>query len=356
MPTAGRPVKPSTVATSDPTGIQRVGQARGIAMRLPRRRFLQAAAGAVACSTTSHTASAQRYPSRPVHIIVGYPAGGPQDVVARLIAQWLSQRLGLQFIVDNRAGAGGNVGAEMVVNAAPDGYSLLLAGSPNVINITLYGKLNFVFLRDIVPVAAIMRVPLVLEVNPSVPADTVPDFIACVRANPGKINFASAGIGTPQHAAGELFKMMTGLNMLHVPYRGGAPALVDLMAGAVQVMFDTTPASIPFIRAGKLRPLGVTTAMRWSGLPDVPTIAEFVPGFEATSWYGIGAPRHVPPAIVDRLNAEINAGVADATLRARLADLGGAMLPGTPAEFGQLLAEEAAKWGKVVAFAGMRAE
>jgi tripartite-type tricarboxylate transporter receptor subunit TctC len=211
-------------------------------------------------------------------------------------------------------------------------------------------------LRDIVPVAAIMRVPLVLEVNPSVPAHTVPEFIACVRANPGNINFASAGIGTPQHAAGELFKMMTGVNMLHVPYRGVAPALVDLMAGEVQVMFDTTPASIPFIQAGKLRPLGVTTAMRWSGLPDLPSIAEFVPGFEAASWYGIGAPRRTPPAIVDRLNAEINAGLADAALRARLADLGGAMLPGSPAAFGQMFAEEAEKWGKVVAFAGMRAE
>jgi len=325
-------------------------------MRLPRRRFLEAAVGAVAFSTTSPAAAAQIYPSRPVHIIVGYPAGGPQDVVARLISQWLSERLGQQFIVDNRAGAGGNVGAEMVVNAPPDGYSLLLTGSPNVINITLYDKLNFVFLRDIVPVAAIMRVPLVLEVNPSLPARTVPEFIAYVRANPGKINFASAGIGTPQHAAGELFKMMTGVNMLHVPYRGGAPALVDLMAGEVQVMLDTTPASMPFIQAGKLRALGVTTAMRWSGLPELPTIAEFVPGFEATSWYGIGAPKHTPSAIVERLNAEINAGLAEAALRTRLAELGGAMLPGSPAEFGQLLAEEAAKWGKVVAFAGMRAQ
>jgi tripartite-type tricarboxylate transporter receptor subunit TctC len=325
-------------------------------MRLPRRRFLQLAAGAVAFPAISRRAAAQLYPSRPVHIIVGYPAGGPQDVVARLIAQWLSERLGQQFIVDNRAGAGGNLGAEMVVNATPDGYSLLLAGSPNVINITLYDKLNFVFLRDIAPVAAIMRVPLVLEVHPSVPAHTVPEFIAYVRANPGRINFASAGIGTPQHAAAELFKMMTGLDMLHVPYRGGAPALTDLMAGAVQVMFDTTPASISFIRAGKLRPLGITTETRWSGLPDVPAIADFVPGYEATSWYGIGAPRNTPPAIINRLNAEINAGLADAALKARLADLGGTMLPGSPAAFGQILAEEAAKWGKVVAFAGMRAE
>jgi tripartite-type tricarboxylate transporter receptor subunit TctC len=325
-------------------------------MRLPRRRFLQLAAGAVAIPAISRRAAAQLYPSRPVHIIVGYPAGGPQDVVARLIAQWLSERLGQQFIVDNRAGAGGNLGAEMVVNATPDGYSLLLAGSPNVINITLYDKLNFVFLRDIVPVAAIMRVPLVLEVHPSVPAHTVPEFIAYVRANPGRINFASAGIGTPQHAAAELFKMMTVLDMLHVPYRGGAPALTDLMAGAVQVMFDTTPASISFIRAGKLRPLGITTETRWSGLPDVPAIADFVPGYEATSWYGIGAPRNTPPAIINRLNTEINAGLADPALKARLADLGGTMLPGSPAAFGQMLAEEAAKWGKVVAFAGMRAE
>jgi tripartite-type tricarboxylate transporter receptor subunit TctC len=325
-------------------------------MKLPRRRFLHLAAAAAALPAVARIARAQTYPARPVRIIVGYPAGGPQDIVARLMGQWLSERLGRQFVIDNRSGAGGNIGAETVVNAPPDGYTLLLVGSPNAINASLYDKLTFVFLRDIVPVAAIARVPLVLEVHPSVPVRTVPEFIAYVRANPGNVNFASAGIGTPQHVAGELFKMMTGISMLHVPYRGAAPALTDMVGGQVQVMFDTTPASISFIRAGKLRPLAVTTAARWNGLPDIPTVGDFVPGYEANSWYGIGAPRNTPAEIVEELNKEINAALADPTMKARLADLGGTMLPGSPAEFGKLLAEETEKWGKVVKFAGLKPE
>src|SRR5260370_28774 len=325
-------------------------------MKLPRRRFLYLAAGAAALPAVSRFAWAQAYPARPVRIIVGCPAGRPQDIVARLMGQWLSERLGRKFVIDNRSGAGGNIGAETVVNAPPDGYTLLLVGSPNAINASLYDKLTFVFLRDIVPVAAIARVPLVLEVHPSVPVRTVPEFIAYVRANPGNVNFASAGIGTPQHVAGELFKMMTGISMLHVPYRGAAPALTDMVGGQVQVMFDTTPASISFIRAGKLRPLAVTTAARWNGLPDIPTVGDFVPGYEANSWYGIGAPRNTPAEIVEELNKEINAALADPTMKARLADLGGTMLPGSPAEFGKLLAEETEKWDKVVKFAGLKPE
>jgi tripartite-type tricarboxylate transporter receptor subunit TctC len=325
-------------------------------MKLPRRQFLQLAAGVAALPVVSRVARAQTYPRRPVRVVVGYPAGGPQDIVARLTGQWLSERLGQQFVIDNRSGAGGNIGAEAVVNAPPDGYTLLLVGSPNVINASLYDKLNFVFLRDIVPVAAIARVPLVLEVHPSVPVRTVPEFIAYVRANPGEVNFASAGIGTPQHVAGELFKMMTGVNMLHVPYRGAAPALTDMVGGQVQVMFDTTPASISFIRAGKLRPLAVTTATRWEGLPDIPTVGDFVPGYEANSWYGVGVPKNTPAEIVEKLNKEINTGLADPTIRARLADLGGTMLPGSPAEFGKLLADETEKWAKVVKFSGMKPE
>jgi tripartite-type tricarboxylate transporter receptor subunit TctC len=325
-------------------------------MKPPRRQFLHLAAGAAALAAASRIAWAQTYPRRPVRVVVGYPAGGPQDIVARLTGQWLSERLGQQFVIDNRSGAGGNVGVEAVVNAPPDGYTLLLVGSPNVINASLYDKLNFVFLRDIVPVAAIARVPLVLEVHPSVPVRTVPEFIAYVRANPGEVNFASAGIGTPQHVAGELFKMMTGVSMLHVPYRGAAPALTDMVGGQVQVMFDTTPASISFIRAGKLRPLAVTTATRWDGLPDIPTVGDFVPGYEANSWYGVGVPKNTPAEIVEKLNKEINTGLADPTIRARLADLGGTMLPGSPAEFGKLLADETEKWAKVVKFSGMKPE
>ena len=274
----------------------------------------------------------------------------------RLIAQWLSERLGQSFIVENRPGAGGNIGAEAVAHATPDGYTLLSVSSPNAINATLYDNLNFDFIRDIAPVASIIRVPLVMEVNPSVPVNTVPEFIAYAKANPGKISYASGGIGTPQHVAAELFKMMTGVTMVHVPYRGAAPGLMDLIAGQVQVMFDTTPASMAQIRAGKTRPLAVTTLTRADVLPDLPTVAAFVPGYEAISWFGIGAPANTPTAIVDRLNGEINAGIADPKIKARLLDLGGTVMPGSPADFRKFIAAETEKWAKVIRFADIKPE
>jgi tripartite-type tricarboxylate transporter receptor subunit TctC len=325
-------------------------------MKLARRTLLRLAAGAVASPTISRIASAQIYPARPVHLIVGFAAGGPQDIVMRLMAQWLSERLGQSFIVENRTGAGGNVGAEAVAHAPPDGYTLLSVSSPNAINATLYDNLNFNFLRDIAPVGGVIRTPLILEVNLAFPVATVPEFIAYAKANPGKISYASGGVGTPQHVSAELFKMMTGVNMVHVPYRGAAPALVDLMAGQVQVMFDTTPASMPLIRSGRTRPLAVTTATRAAVLPDLPTVADFVPGFEATSWFGIGAPTNTPAQIVTALNREINAGIADPAIKARLLDLGGTLLTGSPADFGDLFVAETAKWSKVIKFADMRAE
>jgi tripartite-type tricarboxylate transporter receptor subunit TctC len=325
-------------------------------MSFRRRRFLQLAAAALAAPALPRLAGALDYPTRPVRLIVGFPAGGPQDIVARLVGQWLGERLGQQIIVENRSGAGGNIGAEVVVNAAPDGHTLLLVGSPNAINASLYDKLNFVFLRDIAPVAGIARVPLVMEVNPSVPVRTVPEFIAYAKTIPGKINFASAGNGTPQHVAGELFKLMTGVSMQHVPYRGAAPALTDLIGGQIQVMLDTTPASIGYIRAGRLRPLAVTTATRWSGLPDIPTVSDTVPGFEATSWYGIGAPRSTPAEIVERLNREVNAVLANAGNMARLADLGGTVMTGSAADFGVFAAQETEKWAKVVKASGAKPE
>ena len=291
---------------------------------------------------------------RPVHLIVGFPAGGPQDIVMRLIGQWLSERLGQSFIIENRPGASGNVGAETVVRATPDGYTLLSVSSPNAINATLYKNLNFNFIRDIAPVASIMRVPLVMEVNPSVPVKTVPEFIAYAKANPGKVNYASAGIGTPQHVSAEMFKMMTGVEMVHVPYRGAAPALTDLIGGQVQVMIDTTPASMQHIRSGRLRPLAVTTAARADVLPDLPTVGDFVPGYEATSWFGIGAPKDTPPEVVATLNKEINAAIADPKIKARLIDLGGTVLPGSPADFGKLIAAETEKWAKVIKFSGAK--
>jgi tripartite-type tricarboxylate transporter receptor subunit TctC len=326
----------------------------GIAMKLFRRQVLHLAAGAAALPFVSRVARAQTYPIRPVHLIVGFPAGGPQDIVMRLIGQWLSERLGQSFVIDNRPGAGGNVGAEAVVHAAPDGYTLLSVSSPNAINATLYKNLNFNFIRDIAPVASIMRVPLVMEVNPSVPVKTVPEFIAYAKANPGKINYASAGIGTPQHVSAEMFKMMTGVDMVHVPYRGAAPALMDLIGGQVQVMIDTTPASMAYIRAGKLRPLAVTTATRADVLPDLPTVGDFVPGYEATSWFGIGVPKNTPAEIIEKLNKEINAAVGDPKIKARLIDLGGTVLPGSPADFGKLIADETEKWAKVVKFSGAK--
>ena len=323
-------------------------------MKLLRRQFLYLAAGTAALPAVSCIAWAQTYPTRPVHLIVGFPAGGPQDIVMRLIGQWLSERLGQSFVIENRPGASGNVGAEAVVRAAPDGYTLLSVSSPNAINATLYNNLNFNFIRDISPVASIMRVPLVMEVNPSVPVKTVPEFIAYAKANPGKINYASAGIGTPQHVSAEMFKMMTGVNMVHVPYRGAAPALTDLIGGQVQVMIDTTPASMAHIRSGRLRPLAVTTATRADVLPDLPTVGDFVPGYEATSWFGIGAPKNTPAEIIEKLNKEINAAIADPKIKARLVDLGGTVLPGSPADFGKLIADETEKWAKVIKFSGAK--
>jgi len=325
-------------------------------MKLPRRKFLHLAAAAAALPAASHVAWAETYPARPVHLIVGFAAGGPQDIVMRLIGQWLSERLGQSIIVENRPGAGGNVGAEAVAHAVPDGYTLLSVSSPNAINATLYDNLNFNFIRDIAPVGSVMRTPLVMEVNLTVPVNSVPEFIAYAKANPGKISYASGGVGTPQNVSAELFKMMTGVKMVHVPYRGAAPALVDLMAGQVQVMFDTTPASMPLIRAGRLRPLAVTTATRADVLPDLPTVADFVPGYEATSWFGVGAPANTPTEIVGTLNGEINAALADPKIKARLLDLGGTLLPGSPADFRKLIASETEKWAKVIKFADMKAE
>jgi len=289
-----------------------------------------------------------------VHLIVGFPAGGPQDIVMRLMCQWLSERLGQSFIVENKPGASGNVGAETVVRAAPDGYTLLSVSSPNAINASLYQHLNYNFIRDIEPVASNTRTPLVMEVNPSVPVKTVPEFIAYAKAHPGKLNMASGGIGNSTHMAGELFKMMTGVNLLHVPYRGSAPAINDLLGGQVQVMFDLMASSIGHIRAGKLRALGVTTATRSAALPDVPAIGEFVPGYEASAVGGIGVPKGTAAEIVNKLNAEINAALADPKMNSRFADLGVAPVPGSPADFGKLIAAETDKWAKVIKFAGIK--
>jgi tripartite-type tricarboxylate transporter receptor subunit TctC len=309
---------------------------------------------ALAALAGSGPARALDYPVRPVHLVVGYPAGGTTDILARLVGQYLSERLGQQFIIDNRAGAGNNIGTEVVMNAAPDGYTLLLVNPANAINATLYEKLPFNFIRDVAPVAGIIRVPNVMEVNPEVPVKTVAEFVAYAKANPGKVNMASSGNGTSIHVSGELFKMMAKVDMLHVPYRGSAPALTDLMGGQVQVLFDNMPSSIEYIRAGKLRALAVTTAARSEALPGVPTVGETVPGYEASAWFGLGAPKGTPAEVVDKLNAAVNAGLADPKLKARLADLGGTMLVGTPADFGKLIAEETEKWAKVVKFSGAR--
>ena len=318
-------------------------------MKLPhRRQFLHLAAGAAALPAVSRVARAQAYPTRPVRIVVGFTPGGANDIVARLIGEWLSERLGQPFLIENRPGAAGNIAAEAVVRAPPDGYSLLFAGTPNTVNATLYDKLNFTFVKDIVAVASLIRTFYVMEVNPSVPVKTVPEFIAYAKANPGKINMASSGIGGGHHLAGELFKMMTGVQMVHVPYRGAAPALTDLMAGQVQVMFDNMVSSIEFIRSGKLRALAVTAATRSVVLPDIPTVGDFVSGYEASGHQGIGAPRNTPIDIIDKLNKEINAGLVDPKLKARLADLGGTVLVGSPADYAKLIASEVEKWGKVV--------
>jgi tripartite-type tricarboxylate transporter receptor subunit TctC len=325
-------------------------------MRLPRRQFLRLAAGAAALPALSHIAWAQNYPARPVRLVVGFAPGGAQDVLARLIGQWLSERLGQQFIVDNRPGAGGNIGAEAVVNAPADGYTLLLVGPPNMINATLYEKLNFNFIRDIAPVAGMVRVSNVMEVHPAVPIKSVSEFMSYAKTNPGKINMASGGNGTAGHVAGELFKMMTGVDMVHVPYRGEAPALTDLIGGQVQVMFGVMPSSIHHIRSGKLRALAVTTATRSETLPDIPPIGEFVPGYEASAAFGLGAPKNTASVIIAKLNSEINGALADAKMKAKLADLGTAVLPGSPTDFGKLIAAETEKWSKVVKFAGMKPE
>jgi tripartite-type tricarboxylate transporter receptor subunit TctC len=321
---------------------------------LPRRRFLHLAAGAVALPAVPQVATAQTYPSRAVRLIVGFPAGGPTDITARVMAQWLSERLGQQVVVDNRAGAGSNIATEGVVNAPPDGYTLLLVGATNAINVTLYDKLNFNFVRDIAPVAGIIRVPLIMEVHPSFPASTVAEFIAYAKAHPGKINMGSGGIGTTLHVSGELFKMMTGVDMLHVPYRGAGPMLTDLLGGQVQVGFDPMPSSIGYVKAGRLRPLAVTTATRSEALPEVPSVGDVLPGYEASTWYGVGAPKNTPPEIIDKLNKEINAGLADPKIKARLADLGNIGLALSPADFGKLIADETEKWSKVVKFSGAK--
>jgi tripartite-type tricarboxylate transporter receptor subunit TctC len=325
-------------------------------MKLPRRNFLHLAAGAAALPALSRVARAQAYPSRPVRIVVGFAPGGVSDITARVIGQWLSERLGQQFVIDNRPGGGGNIGTEAVVRAPADGYTLLLVGAWNAINATLYDKLNFNFIRDIAPVASVIRSANVMVVNPSAPAKTVPEFIAYAKANPGKISMASAGSGAPSHVSGELFKMMASVDMVHVPYRSGGPALTDLLGGQVQVYFASTVASIEYIKTGRLRALAVTTAMRLEALPDVPTMAEFLPGYEATGWVGIGAPKNTPADIVDKLNREINAGLADPKMKARLADLGGTPLVGSPADFGKLIAEEIDKWAKVIKSAGIKPE
>jgi tripartite-type tricarboxylate transporter receptor subunit TctC len=323
-------------------------------MKLPRRQFLHLAAGAATLPTVSRMAKAQAYPSRPVRIIVGYPPGGANSTVARLVAQWLQDRLGQPFTVENRPGAANNLATEAVVRAPGDGYTLLLADSANAINATLYDKLNFNFIRDIAPVASIMAVPLVFEVNPSVPARTVPEFIAYAKAHPGKINMASGGSGHTTHLSGELFKSMTGVDMVHVPYRGGAPALTDLIGGQVQAYFGLLPASIEYIRADKLRALAVTTATRAEILPDLPTVGEVVPRYEASSWFGISAPKNTPPEIIAKLNKEINEALADPKFKARLSDLGGIMLAHTPAEFGEFIAEDTVKWGTVIRAANVK--
>jgi len=325
-------------------------------MKLPRRTFLHLAAGAAALSAVSRVAWAQAYPSRPVRLIVPAPAGGGYDLAARLISQVLSERLGAPFIVDNRPGAGTNIGTETVVRAPPDGYTLLLVAAANAINATLYEKLNFNFIRDIAPVASIVGVPNVMVVHPSVSARTVPEFIAHAKANAGKLNMASAGNGTTPHLAGELFKMMTGVDMVHVPYRGGGPALTDLIGGQVQVYFGPMPPSIEHIRSGKLRALGVTSAGRSQALPDIPSVSDFVPGYEASQWHGIGVPKNTPSEIIDKLNKEINASLVDLKKKARLADLGGTPLVGSPADFSRLIAEDTEKWAKVIKFAGIKLE
>ena len=319
-----------------------------------RRQFLHLAAGATLVPTASRVATAQTYPTRSVRLIVGSAAGGSPDIIARLMGQWLSERLGRTFVIENRSGAAGNIGTEALVHAPADGYTLMLVPPSSAINATLYDRLPFNFLRDVTPVASIARAPNVLEVTPAFPVRTVPELIAYAKANPGKINLGSAGTGTIQHVAGELFKMMAGIDLLHVPYRSGAPAMTDLLAGQVQVMFNTTPTSIEYVRTGRLRALAVSGTTRAAVLPEVPTLAEFIPGYEASSWYGIAAPKHTPAEIVDKLNGAINAGLADPKMTMQLADQGATVFTGSPADFGTFVAAETEKWARVIKFAGIK--
>src|SRR5437660_145422 len=325
-------------------------------MTFHRRMFLASAVAAAALPAASRLAQAQAWPSRPVRIVVGFPAGGATDIQARLMGQWLSERLGQQFIIENRAGASGNIGTEAVAKAPADGYTLLQVVTPHAINAALYTNLNFDFIRDIAPVIAVARLAYVVVVHPSLPAATIPELIAYAKANPGKINYGSAGPGTPQNIACELFKMMTGVNLVHVPYRGGAPAITDLVGGHLQVIFSPVSESIEHIKAGKLRPLAVTTAKRLDVLPDVPTVGDFVPGYEASGFAGIGAPRNTPAEIIGMLNKELNAGIADAKIKARIVELGGTVLGGSPAAFGTIIADATEKWAKVIKFAGIKIE
>ena len=323
-------------------------------MTFHRRHFLRLAGATIALPAVSRGALAQAYPSRPVRLVIGYPPGGSADITARLITQWLSERLGQSFIVESRPGGGTNIATEAVINAPPDGYTLLLVAPANAINATLYEKLNHNFLRDIVPVAGLIRFPNVVVVNPDVPVKTIPELIAYAKANPGKLNMASSGNGSTIHMSGELFKMMTGVNMIHVPYRGGALALTDMIGGQVQVMFDNIPTAMEFVKSGKLRGLAVTGAGRSETLPDLPTVADFLPGYEATSWYGLGAPKGTPTEIIEKLNREVNAILAEPKTKARFLELGATMLPGSAADFGKLVADETEKWGKVVKFSGAK--
>ena len=324
-------------------------------MKLLRRKFLQLAAGTAALPAVSRIASAQTYPSRPVHLIVGFAAGGAMDINARLMGQWLSEQLGQQFAIENRTGAGGNIAAEAVVRASPDGYTLLVCGTANAVNVSLYERLDFNFIRDIAPVAGLVRLPLVLIVHPSVPTKTAAEFIAYARANPSKLNIASSGTGASEHLALEQFKMMTGVDVIHVPFRGGAPALTALLGGQVQAQFAVGSTGLAGVKAG-MRPLAVTTATRWVALPDVPTLGETVPGYDVSVWYGVGAPRNTPTEIIEKLNKAINAGLADPTLKAQLSDLGGTPFAGSPGEFGKFIADETENWGKVIRTANIKPE
>jgi tripartite-type tricarboxylate transporter receptor subunit TctC len=325
-------------------------------MKIRRRSFFRLTAGAAALPALPRFARAETYPSRPIHLIIGYPPGGSADMTARLFGQWLSERLGQQFVVESRPGAGTNIATEAVIRAPADGYTLLLAAPANATNPALFAKLNFDFIRDSTPVAGLIRFPDVVVVNLSLPIHTIPELIAYAKANPGKLNYASSGVGSTLHVAGELFKMMTGADIVHVSYRGGAPALIDLMSGRVQLMFDNVPTSLQFIKAGKLRPLAVTSAERAAVLPELPVVADFVPGYEASAWYGLAAPKGTPSAIVEKLNREVNAILAQPDVKAQLAGLGASLLPGSASDFGRLIVDETAKWGKVIRFAGIKPE